>query len=174
MEGDDATVACIAFHVIDDVVCRNPLGVVACHQVPHHNFEVFPEPVVLTPAHHSVRGTEEVGVYKLVGLEGVDDVGYRPVLEGSQVVIGVVAYLVTFGLDALIELRVFIDIIAHREWDRRRRSDRRPSPTDPFSTLLSEKSSAATLTVVLLTPFSIYDLLFGLNSQLSTLIQAST
>ena len=115
MEGDDATVACIALHVIDDVVCRNPLGVVACHQVPHHNFEVFPEPVVLTPAHHSVGRTEEVGVDKLVGLEGVDDVGYRPVLEGSQVVIGVVAYLVTFGLDALIELRVFIDIIAHHE-----------------------------------------------------------
>ena len=40
---------------------------------------------------------EEMGVDKLVGIVHIHGVGYRPVLEGTKMMEGVVAYLMSVG-----------------------------------------------------------------------------
>ena len=37
MEGDDAAIARIAFHVVEDILSCHPFGIVARDKVPHDN-----------------------------------------------------------------------------------------------------------------------------------------
>ena len=47
VEGDDGAVARVPFYIIDDILCGEPFGIVACDEVPHHDL-VFPaQPGVL-------------------------------------------------------------------------------------------------------------------------------
>ena len=41
VEGDDAAITCIAAHVLIDIVGGEPLRVVACDEVPHHDSELL-------------------------------------------------------------------------------------------------------------------------------------
>ena len=66
VESDDGTVAGIAFHVLKHLVGIESLGVVARHEVPHHDGEVVAHLDVLRITHPSVRWsyimTVDVGV----------------------------------------------------------------------------------------------------------------
>ena len=52
---------------------------------------------------------------ELVGFEGVDDVGSGPVFERPQMVVRVVAHLMAFGHNAVVEFRMLSHILAHHE-----------------------------------------------------------
>ena len=58
---------------------------------------------------------EEMGVDKLVGIVDIHGVGYRPVLEGTKMMEGVVAYLMSVGNNLLVELRILADVVADHE-----------------------------------------------------------
>ena len=66
-------------------------------------------------SHPSMWRTEQMGVYQLVGLEGVDDIGGCPVLETADVVHRVISHLMSSVDDLLEEFGVFPHIIAHHE-----------------------------------------------------------
>lgn len=56
-----------------------------------------------------------MGVDKLVGIVHIHGVGYRPVLEETKMMEGVVAYLMSVGNDLLVELRILADVVADHE-----------------------------------------------------------
>ena len=58
---------------------------------------------------------KQVGVEKHVGFVGVDEICGCPMLEGPQMVVGVVAHLVTFVDDLLKQFRIAVDILTHHE-----------------------------------------------------------
>jgi ApbE superfamily uncharacterized protein (UPF0280 family) len=62
-----------------------------------------------------VRRTEEVGVDIGIGLLDVVAVFVEGVADTADVVVCVVSNLVTFGEDALVEVRVLAHVVAHHE-----------------------------------------------------------
>ena len=118
MEGDDAAISDISLHIVHHILGSEPFGVVTCHQVPHDDLVGAVQPPVLARAHPSMRRTEEMGVNQLVRLVGVQDVRDDTVLEGSDVVEGMVAHLVPFGNDLIIEVMVAQYVLAHHEEGR--------------------------------------------------------
>jgi len=115
VEGDDTAVAGVVLHVVDHILGSEPFGVVAGDQVPHHHLVLTAEQGILRQAHPSVRRTEEVGVDIGIGLLDVVAVFVEGVADTADVVVCVVSNLVTFGEDALVEVRVLAHVVAHHE-----------------------------------------------------------
>ena len=115
VEGDDAAVAGVALHVVDDVVGGQPFGVVAGDQVPHHHLVFTAEQGVLRQPHPAVGRAEEVGVDVGVGLLDVVTVFVKRVADAADVVVGVVSYLVPLGQYALVEFWIFAHVVAYHE-----------------------------------------------------------
>ena len=115
VEGNDGAITRVPLYIINHIFGRHPLRVVAGDEIPHHNL-VFPaEPGVLRQTHPTVWRTYIVAVDVGVGLLHVVAVFLDGVGETDHVVVGVVAHLVAFIDDALVELRMFAHVVAHHE-----------------------------------------------------------
>lgn len=115
VEGDDAAGTGVAADVVEDVVGGEPLRVVTGDDIPHHDLVLAAKEGVLGNAHPAVWRTEEVGVYVGVGLLDVVAVLVERMAYASDVVVGVVAYLVPLVNDALEQVRVLAHVVAHHE-----------------------------------------------------------
>lgn len=63
-----------------------------------------------------MRRTEQVGMDNVVGLGYIENICYSPMLESTDMVEGVVAHLMTFGNDLIVEVVVSQHIFAnHKE-----------------------------------------------------------
>ena len=115
VEGDDRAVARVALHVVEHTLARHPLGVVARHEVPHHNLVLAAEPRILHGAHPAVGRPHEVAAYVGVGLLHVVAVVVQRVAESADMVVCMVAYLMAFVDDAPEEVGIFPHVVAHHE-----------------------------------------------------------
>jgi len=116
VEGDDAAVACIALDVVDDILCGDPLGVVACDEIPHdHLIALACEECILCRTNPSVRGPEERAVYIGIGFLYVVAVLVEGVSKAADVVVGVVADLMALVADLAEELWILSDVVADHE-----------------------------------------------------------
>ena len=115
VEGDDGAVAGVAADVVEDVVGAEPLGVVAGDDVPHDDLVLAAEEGVLGYTHPSVGRSEESCLDIGVGLLDVVAVLMERVADAADVVVGVVAYLVSLVDDAFIEFGVLADVVADHE-----------------------------------------------------------
>ena len=115
MEGDDAAIARIAFHVVEDILSRHPFGIVARDKVPHDDLVLSGKQRILWQSHPAVGWTEQVTLDVGVGFLHVIAIFVERAAQAADVVMGVVSYLVSFVEDALIEFRVFTDVIADHE-----------------------------------------------------------
>lgn len=116
VESDDATVACVALHIVHYVIGCEQTAVVARHYVPHHYLEAaIPEDAILHEAYPSMRWAEKVGVEYIVGFLDVRQVGPRCVACSGDVVIGVVADAVAPQLHFLEQMWVFLGVFPYHE-----------------------------------------------------------
>ena len=115
MEGDDGTVAGVAFHVLKDLLCSQTFGVVASDHVPHDNGVVATQANVLGVLHPSTWRTEKIGVDELVRFVGIAQIAAAGHGETSDVVEGVVAQAMTMRADEFEEFRVLANIVTHHE-----------------------------------------------------------
>ena len=115
VEGDDGAVADVALDVVDDVVGRHPLGVVAGDDVPHHDLVAAREPGILGQAHPSVRRTEEMAADVGVGFLDIEHIVAHGVAEAADVVVGVIAHEVALVDDLLEEIGILAHVVAYDE-----------------------------------------------------------
>ena len=115
MKGDDGTIACIALHVVNNILRCQPFGIVTGNQVPHHNF-VFPlQPPVFRVTHPTVWRSEEMRFDQVIGLCRVDGIGNRPVFEGSDMVERVITNLMAFFNNAVVEVVIAKDVLSNHK-----------------------------------------------------------
>ena len=115
MKGDDGTVAGIFFHVFEHVIGCCPFGVVARDDIPHDDLKFSAKPPVFAFSHPSVRRPEEFRVDELLCFVGVEDICYGPVVDGVEMVVGVVPDLMSLVHDLLKEFGMALDVFAHHE-----------------------------------------------------------
>ena len=115
MEGDDRAIARVPLYIIKHIFGRHPLRVVTRDEVPHHDLVLPAEPGVLRQTHPAVGRTYIVAVDVGIGFLNVVAVFLDGVSEPDHVVMSVVAYLVTFIDDALIELGMLAHVVTHHE-----------------------------------------------------------
>ncbi len=115
VEGDDATIACIAHHIVVHILCRETTRIVAGHKVPHHYPMFSPQPQELWHAEPSVGRTKQTRVEHLVSTQHILDICVSGVAEASIVVVGVVANGVTIATYCLKEMRMALSILSHHE-----------------------------------------------------------
>ena len=95
VEGDNGSVASVAFHIVEHVFGSHPFRIVACDKIPHDDAILTSQPYILIPSHPSMRRAEEVGMQQLVGLVGISLIGGDGVSESAYMVEGVVADAMT-------------------------------------------------------------------------------
>ena len=116
VERDDAARTGKALHVVQDVVAIQALGIVARHEVPHHDAVTLLDKHILLPFHPAVGRTEEVGFQIDVGLIDVAHITADAVAQTADVIEGVVAETVSRGLDHFKFERMLAYIVAnHKE-----------------------------------------------------------
>ena len=115
VEGDDAAIAGISLHIVHHIFCRHPFGIVARHHVPHDDLVSAVQPPILTWSHPAVRWTEEMGMDDAVRLIGVEHVGDDTVLEGTDMVECMVAYLMTLCHNLVVEVMMAQYILAYHK-----------------------------------------------------------
>ena len=115
VEGDDGTIAGIAPHIVEHPLGRHPFGVVAGHQVPHHDAVTPAQPEILVGPHPSVRWTKEVGMEQFVGLVGILAIVADGVFEPTDMIEGMVADAVSGCHHLLIEFGMFAHVVRHHE-----------------------------------------------------------
>ena len=114
VESDDGTVAGIAFHVLKHLVGIESLGVVARHEVPHHDGEMMAHLDVLSVAHPSVRRSEEFRLNEAVGFVHVPYIIFG-MHQPGDVVVGVVAHTVPTSFHLFEEFGILPHVVAHHE-----------------------------------------------------------
>ena len=141
VEGDDGAVAGVAHHVGQHLGRAQLLGVVARHEVPHHNAVRAFQMEVLVEEHVPVGRTEQQGIHGalqrtvgqgvLVGdkrsrcahdlehralcLAGILQIGLCRVLKAPDVVEGVVAHAVSLLHYHPEDIGILADVVAHHE-----------------------------------------------------------
>ena len=115
VEGDDRAVAGVFLYIVHHVLgCKQP-GVVAGDEIPHHYLVLTAEPGILVGSHPAVGRTHVVAVDIGIGLLHVVAVLPDGMAQTDNVVVGVVAHLMAFIDNLLIELRVLAHVVAHHE-----------------------------------------------------------
>ena len=115
MEGDDGTIADVPLHIIDDILGGHPFRIVASDEVPHHNLIPPTEPGILRHAHPAMGRTDIVALDISIGLLYIIAVLLDRVEKALDMIVGVIAHLMPFGKDTLVEVGVFTHIIAHHK-----------------------------------------------------------
>ena len=115
MEGDDGAIARVPLYIINDILGRHPLGVVAGDEVPHHDLVLSAEPGILTEAHPSMGRTHQTGVDIGIGLLYVIAILLDGVGESLDVVVGVITHLMALSDNAFIEFRILAHVVADHE-----------------------------------------------------------
>lgn len=116
MESNDATRPGITTNIGENILCREPSTIIARYHIPHnHPIATMPECLVLPYLYPSVGRTEQIGLQEFVGLLGIGQIMPTPVLETTDVIIGVVAYAVPPPLDLLKEMGIFVHILPYHE-----------------------------------------------------------
>ena len=103
MESDDGTVARVPLYIIKNIVGRHPFGVVSGDEIPHHNLVFSTQPGVLCQTHPTMGRTNVVAVDIGIGFLHVVTVFLDGVGEADNMVMGVIAHLVTLCDDALAD-----------------------------------------------------------------------
>ena len=94
VEGDNRAVARVLFYIIDHIISREPLGIVAGHEVPHHDL-VFPaQPSILAQTHPTMRRTEVMAVDIGIGLLDIIAILLNGMSQSANMVMRVIANLV--------------------------------------------------------------------------------
>ena len=116
VEGDDAAVSGVAFHVVHHVLGCEQTAVIARYDIPHHDFyaDVSQDAILYHP-NPAVRRSEEVGVEDVVGLLDVGKVSPGTMAKARDVVEGVIAYLMASHSHFVEQMRVLDGIVAHHE-----------------------------------------------------------
>ena len=87
MEGDDRAVAGVSLDIVQNIVCMEPFGIIACDKVPHDDAIFLAKPIVDTPTHPSVGWPKEwlgsggTVVHGDLCPVDIEKVGRCPVLE---------------------------------------------------------------------------------------------
>ena len=115
MEGDDAAVSGIFLHIVHHIFCRHPLGIISSHHIPHDYLVGAVQPPVLALSHPAMRWTEEMGVDDVIRLVGVEHVGDDTMLEGTDMIKGMVTYLMPLCYNLVVEIVVAQYVFAHHE-----------------------------------------------------------
>ena len=115
VEGDDAAGTCVALDVAQYVVAVESFGIVAGHEIPHHDLVVVVQLVVLPPSHPAVRRSEQIGVQVLVGLLDILQILRSGMAKSAQVMKGVITQAVSVCHDLLEYVGMLADIVAHHE-----------------------------------------------------------
>ena len=115
VEGDDGAIARVPLYIIDDILGRHPFGVVAGDKVPHDDLVFAAEPRVLRHAHPAMWRSHVVAMDIGIGFLDVVAVLVDGVGDTLDVVVRMVAHLMTLGQDTFVELRVLAHIVAHHE-----------------------------------------------------------
>ena len=116
MEGDDAARTCVALNIIQHIISGEQATVVTCDDIPHYHLHAYmSQHLVLRRSNPSVRRTEEAGVQYLVSLLDIGQIGPRKMSHAGDVVISVVAYLMSALPDFLEQMRVFDGILAYHK-----------------------------------------------------------
>ena len=118
MKHDDRTVTGIAAHVGKHLLGRELLGVVASHQVVHHDVVAVLDGTRLLPAQQSVGRPEKIAPYQVVGLGNVVHIAVGRNLHALQMVHRVVAHTVAAATHLLEQLRIAGHIVAYHEKGR--------------------------------------------------------
>src|SRR3712207_9209352 len=114
MERYDTAVAGKPLDIIEHILARKPLGIVAGDQVPHDDGVLAGEPPIDAGPPPAVGGGGKMGGDKLVGLACVQGIAKRPVLKRAHVVGCVVGNLVGGGGGVVIEIVVKEHVFAHQ------------------------------------------------------------
>ena len=115
VEGDDRTIASIEHHIAEHIEGIEQVGIVTCHEVPHHNLVLAPKHFVCPQPHPSVRRTEEMRVDEFIGLLHIIIICDDIMLQAAQMVVCMIAHLMALVDDALIEFGIALDILSHEE-----------------------------------------------------------
>ena len=118
VEGDDAAGTCVALDVAQYVGAVESFGIVAGHEIPHHDLVVVVQLVVLPPSHPAMRRSDQIGVEVLVGLLDVLQILRSGMAKSAQVVEGVIAQAVSVCHDLSEDVGMLADIVAHHEESR--------------------------------------------------------
>ena len=140
MEGDDGTITRVPLYIIKNVVRRHPFRVVAGDEIPHDDLVLPAEPGILCQSHPTVGRTDVAAVDIGIGLFHVVTVFLDGVSKADDVVVGMVAHLMAFVDDALVEFRVFAYVVTHHE--------ERGLDTELFKSVEDERSRLGDGTVV--------------------------
>ena len=115
MEGDDRAVTGVFLHVVHHLFGRQPLGIVAGDDIPHHHLELPAEPGILAQAHPTMGRTHQSTVDIGVGLLHIITVFLDGMSQAADVVMGVVAHTMSFVQYLLEQLGILPDIVAYTE-----------------------------------------------------------
>ncbi len=115
VESDDRAVADILFHVGNYLIGIEAVGVVACHQIPHHESVFLAQEVGVTESEPSVGWAEELTLYQHVCLLHIGKISFRAIGECRDMVHGVIAHMMSCGFDLLEDTSIASHVVAHAE-----------------------------------------------------------
>ena len=115
VEGEDGTVAHVAFYVVQYLFRAHSLTVVAGYEIPHDDTVMVAKGVILPEPHVAVWRAEQVRVDNFVYPSGVGQIIRIGVFKAADVVEGMVADAVSVFYHHPVFVRVFADIVAYHE-----------------------------------------------------------
>ena len=115
MEGDDGTVAYVAFYVIQYLFRAHSLTVVTGYEVPHNDTVMVAKSVILPESHVPMWRAEQVRVDNFVYPSGVGQIIRIGIFKAADVVESMVADAVSVFYHHPVFVRVFADIVAYHE-----------------------------------------------------------
>ena len=115
VEGDDGTVAYIAFYVVQYLFRAHSLTVIAGYEIPHDDTVMVAKGVILPESHVPMWRAEQVRVDNFVYPSGVGQIIRIGIFKAADVVESMVADAVSVFYHHPVFVRVFADIVAYHE-----------------------------------------------------------